>query len=244
MQLPQTNFLEITAEGGILILTITNPPNNYLPAEFFKDLHNCRELILSPEVVAIIFTGKGKVFSKGVDIQGITAQPNSIDHSMVKFANQSFTFLSRLRKPVIAAINGPCFGGGLELALACHIRLCSEKTRLGLPELSVGLIPGLGGIQRLIRVVGEAKALEMILLGDMISASRALELNLVSRIFPKKNFYSKVLIFVRTIITGRKEALGEVLRLAVLSRAVKEEDNILKAAESFTQLISNIGTQG
>jgi len=243
MKLPQTHYLEISAESGILILTINNPPNNYLSAEFFKDLHNCRELLLSPEVIVVIFTGKGKVFSKGVDIQGVSAQPNALDHSMVKFANQSFTFLSRLEKPVIAAINGPCFGGGLELALACHIRLCSEKARLGLPELSIGLIPGLGGIQRLIRVVGEGKALEMILLGDMISASRALDLNLVSRVFPKKDFFSKALIFVRTLISARKEAIEEVLKLAVLSRDANEEDNIIKAAESFTQLISNTGTQ-
>jgi enoyl-CoA hydratase/carnithine racemase len=243
MQLPQTNFLELRAEGGILILTIDNPPNNYMPAEFFKDLHNCRELILSPQVATIIFTGKGKVFSKGADLQELRSQPGTLDHSTVSFANQIFTFISQLTKPVIAAINGPCFGGGLELALACHIRLCSEKARLGLPELSIGLIPGLGGIQRLIRVLGEAKALEMILLGDMVSASRALELNLVSRVFPKKDFFSKVLIFVRTLIAARNEALEEVLRLAVLSRDDKEEDNVLKAAESFTRLISTIWTQ-
>ena len=234
---PQTNTLRISAEGGILILTIDNPPNNYLPVAFFKDLHKCRELILSSEVAAVIFTGTGKVFSKGVDLQGVIAQPNALDHRMVNFANQLFTFISQLRKPVIAAINGPCLGGGLELALACHIRLCSQKARLGLPELSIGVIPGLGGIQRLIRVVGEAKALEMILLGDMISAARALELNLVSRVFPKKDFFSKVLIFVRTLITSRKDALEEALRLVALSRADQEEENILTAAESFTRLL-------
>jgi enoyl-CoA hydratase/carnithine racemase len=160
------------------------------------------------------------------------------DPSMLMFGNKIFSFISHLKKPAIAAINGPCFGGGLELALSCHIRLCSEKARLGLPELSIGVIPGLGGIQRLIRVVGEAKALEMILLGDMISASRALELNLVSRVFPKKDFFPKVRIFVRTLLSARKEAIEEVLRLADLSRSGNEEENVLKAAESFTRLIS------
>jgi enoyl-CoA hydratase/carnithine racemase len=242
MQLPQTDCLEISVEGGILNLAINNPPNNYLPVEFFEELHRCRDLMLSPAVAAIIFTGKGKVFSKGVDIQGIAAQSNTLDHSMVVYANQAFNFLSRLEKPVIAAINGACLGGGLELALACHIRLCSEKARIGLPELSIGLIPGLGGIQRLIRVVGEAKALEMILLGDMISAARAYELNLVSRVFPKKDFFDKVLIFVRTIITARREALAEVLRLTALSRADKEEGNVSRAAESFARLFSQILT--
>jgi enoyl-CoA hydratase/carnithine racemase len=238
MQLPQTKYLEITTEGGILILGINNPPNNYLPAKFFSELNECRELFLSPEVAAIIFTGKGNVFSKGVDLQGLKHELYVLDQSILKFGNKIFTFISRLKKPVIAAINGPCLGGGLELALACHIRLGSEKARLGLPELSIGVIPGLGGIHRLIRVVGEAKALEMILLGDMVSASRALELNLVSRVFPKKDFFTKVLIFVRTLLTARKEALEEVLKLAALSRAEDEEHNVLKAAESFMQLIS------
>jgi len=238
----QMSCLEITSEGGILIATINNPPNNYLPAEFFKELHDCCDLFLSPKVTAIIFTGKGNIFSKGVDLKGLRARQSALDHSIVKFGNQIFTFIAQLKKPVISAINGPCFGGGLELALACHLRLCSEKTRLGLPELTIGIIPGLGGIHRLIRVVGEAKALEMILLGDMISASRALELNLVSRVFPKKDFFPKVLIFVRTLLAVRGKALEEVLKLVALSRDDKEEEKILKAAESFTQLLSNNNT--
>jgi enoyl-CoA hydratase/carnithine racemase len=243
MQLPKTRFLQISTEGGMLVLTISNPPNNYLPAGFFRDLHECRELILSPEVLAVIFIGQGKTFSKGVDIEGISKEPDTVDLDTVNFANQTFSFISQLTKPAIAAINGPCFGGGLELALACHIRLCSEKARLGLPELTIGLIPGLGGIQRLIRVIGEAKALEMILMGDMISASRALQLNLVSRVFPKNDFKTKVFNFARTLITAREETVAEALRLAALARLDKEEENILKAAESFTQLIANRGTQ-
>jgi len=238
MQLPQTNYLNITTEGSILILAINNPPDNYLPTEFFKELHACRDLFLSPEVDAVIFTGKGKVFSKGVDLQELRVKSSELDQSILKFGNKIFTFISHLNKPVIAAINGPCLGGGLELALACHIRLGSEKARLGLPELSIGVIPGLGGILRLMRVIGEAKALEMILLGDMLSAPRALELNLVNRVFPKKDFFPKVLIFVRTLLSARKEALAEVLKLTVLARAENEEESLLKAAESFRRLIS------
>ena len=109
---------------------------------------------------------------------------------------------------------------------------------MGLPELSIGVIPGLGGIQRLIRIVGEAKALELILLGDMISASRALDLRLVSRVYPKKDFFNKVLIFVRTLLTARKEAIAETIKMTLLSRPEKEEENILKAAESFLALTS------
>lgn len=237
MKISQSKYLEISTVGRILVITICNPPHNYLLSGFFTELSSCRELILSSNVDAIIFTGKGNVFSKGADIEEIKSNPNALDLRTILYGNELFTFFSRLDKPVIAAINGSCLGGGLELALACHIRLCSEKARLGLPELSIGVIPGLGGIQRLIRVVGESKALEMILLGDIISASRALELNLVSRIFPKKEFFPRVLLFVRTILTARREAVTEALRLVVRSRPESEEKNILAAAEKFASLV-------
>jgi enoyl-CoA hydratase len=238
MQIPKTRYMEITLEAKTLMMTINNPPNNYLPTGFFLDLQKCRNLFLSPEVSAIVFTGKGNVFSKGVDIQEAKKGFESLDQSILVLGNQILTFISQLKKPVIAAINGACFGGGLELALACHIRLCSEKARLGLPELTIGLIPGLGGIYRLIRVVGEAKALELILLGDMINASRALDLNLVSRVFPKIDFLDKVSMFVRTVLTARKDAIEEVLKLTAESRSLNEEENIAKASESFVRLIS------
>lgn len=238
MEIAENKYLEISTEGRILIITISNPPNNYLRAGFFKELHSCHELMLSSDIDAIIFTGKGNVFSKGADIEEIKSSSHALDINTLLYGNEIFTSISRLTKPVIAAINGPCMGGGLELALSCHIRVCSEKARLGLPEVSIGIIPGLGGIQRMIRVVGESKALEMILLGDIISASRALELNLVSRVFPQKEFLSNTLLFVKTLLSTRKEAIEEVLKLVALLRTEGEDKNILRAAESFIRLIS------
>lgn len=241
MKMPKGKYLEISKEGRILIITINNPPHNYLPSGFFIELGSCRKLVSSADVNAVIFTGKRKVFSKGADIEELRSSSHALDLKTVLYGNEIYTFISRLTKPVIAAINGPCFGGGLELALACHIRLCSEKARLGLPEVSIGVIPGLGGIQRLIRVAGESKALEMILLGDMISATRALELNLVSRVFPKKDFLANVLRFTKTLLAAPKEALEEVLRLVALSRPENEDQNIRAAAESLIQLTSRRG---
>ncbi len=240
METKNRRYLEISTEGRILITTINNPPHNYLPSGFFAELDSCRELMSSSNVDAIVFTGKGGVFSKGADIAEFRLLSHGLDLRTVLFGNEIYTFISRLAKPVIAAINGPCFGGGLELALACHIRLCSEKARLGLPEVSIGGIPGLGGIQRLIRVVGESKALEMILLGDMISGSRALELNLVSRVFPKKDFLANVLLFTKTLLAAPKEALREVLKLVALCRPENEDQNIRAAAESLVQLTSRM----
>ncbi len=240
MEAPQYKYLQLSVENRIFIVTISNPPHNYLPGDFFKELHLCRGQMLSPDVDAIIFTGEGKNFSKGADIEEIRSSPYSLDRETVLYGNKIFNFISGLKKPVIAAVNGPCLGGGLELALTCHIRLCSEKARFGLPEVSIGLIPGLGGIQRLIRVVGEPRALEMILLGDIISASKALDLNLVSRVFPKKEFFPRVLLFVKTILAARGKAIEELLESVIMSRPENEDENILDAGERFARLISGM----
>ncbi len=231
-------YLETTREGRILILTLNNPPHNYLPSAFFRELHLCRDLLAAPEVKAVVVTGKGNVFSKGADLSEIRTNAQAIDRETILYGNDIFSFLSRLTKPVIAAINGPCLGGGLELALSCHLRFCSEKARLGLPEVSAGIIPGLGGIQRLCRVVGEAKALEMILLGDIISAQHALEINLVGRVLPKNDFLVKVLVIVKTILSAPQDAISEVLDIVGRSRQEQEERNIVETAERFARLVA------
>lgn len=231
-------LLELSQEKGILVLRLNNPPDNYLPSRFFMELYACRERMLSNEVDAVVFTGKARTFSKGADIREIQRSPGNVNLDSVLYANEMFSFIQDLKKPVIAAINGTCFGGGLELALSCHLRLCSEKAMLGLPEVTIGVVPGLGGIQRLIRVIGPAKALEMILMGDMVSASQALALGLVNRVFPKDGFWNHVLVFVKTLLSTRKEAVQEVLRLFQLSRPENEDKNIHEAAVCFSHLIN------
>jgi enoyl-CoA hydratase len=234
-------YLHFANEGKILIVSINNPPHNYLPSAIFEEFRTCRNLLTSPDTGAIVITAQGNVFSKGADIAELKSGSLSVDKEVLVLGNEILSFIANLNKPVIAAIDGLCLGAGLELALACHIRICSERTRLGLPELSIGLIPGLGGIQRLIRVVGEAKALEMILLGDIISASQALELNLVNRVYPKVDFFPRVLLFVKTLLATRKEAIEAVLELVTRSRSQEEEESIRRAAERFARLLPRRG---
>jgi enoyl-CoA hydratase/carnithine racemase len=235
---PSFKYLDISNEGGILLIKINNPPHNHLSSAIFSELDPARELMGSQNVEAVIFTGKGRCFSKGADIEEIGGPSPSVDEKNIAYGNEICNFVSDLTKPAIAAINGACFGAGLELALACHIRLCADNARIGLPELSIGVIPGLGGIQRLTRIVGEAKALEMILLGDMISSERAYELNLVSRVFPKKDFLSRVLMFTKTILAADREAIQETLKLVALTRPDNEIQNISEAGRSFLRLVS------
>lgn len=238
MNLPETKKIILSVHESILTIKINNPPNNQLNSEFFEDLSKCLDLMTSSYVRAIIFTTEGRNFSKGADLNEIVSSPFLFNRKTIQFANQLLNSISELKKPVIAAIRGACFGGGLELALACHLRVCSEKALLGLPELSIGLLPGLGGIQRLTRIVGEAKTLEMILLGDLIPSQKALEIHLINRVFPRKTFMEDVLLWVKTILSVPQKAIEETLTLVAMSRSDSEPHLIDKAAESFLQLFN------
>lgn len=234
-------YIECHIDSRIMTIVINNPPHNYLTSGFFKELASMVKIMNSEDIAAVVFTGKGNCFSKGADLKEITDTSNGFNQDMVLMGNALFTCISGLKKPVIAAINGACFGGGLELALSCHIRVCSEKSRIGLPEVSAGLVPGLGGIERLIAVVGKPKAMEMILLGDMISASRAYELNIVSRVFAKNDFHGHVRQFVKTLISAKHEAVVRVYELFSMYGNPQEEKNIAETAKSFFQLLNTSG---
>lgn len=228
--------IRAATDSRILILTLDNPPNNTLPARFFRELHHWFQQAEGQEIRAVVVTGQGRSFSKGADLAELNGASPMLEETAVVQANRVFDLIARFPKPVVAAINGACFGGGLELALACHLRVCSEKALLGLPEVSIGLIPGLGGISRLASVIGRAKALEMILLGDMIAAPMALELNLVSRIFPRKDFMIQVLNFVRIVLSAPPAAVSAVIELFRIIDDPDSERFAQASAEAFCRL--------
>lgn len=173
-------------KGKSLIITINRPDKlNALNKRTKDELHEAlSEAEQNPDVLTILLTGSGnKAFVAGADISEFAhysveegKQMSSIGHFKL------FNFIENLNKPVIAAINGYALGGGLELALACHIRVASTNAKLGLPEVGLGLIPGYGGTQRLAQMVGKGKAFEMILTGEHISAEEALRWRLVNHV--------------------------------------------------------------
>jgi len=237
MFVQQKKFLKLSEEDRILTITLDNPPENKLNNEIFLEFNTCRSLILSPDIDLIILTGQGNLFSKGFDLNIIRSctDPHLLREHLT-FINEAYAFIESLPKPVIAAINGHCLGGGLELALVCHLRLCSEKARLGLPELSMGIIPGLGGVHRLAKGVGQAKAFEMIAMGDVISASEALRINLVNRLLPKEDFMHAVLRIARTLLMVDQNRLREVIRLLRNCQINDEQENINAIIDSFVNI--------
>jgi enoyl-CoA hydratase len=157
------------------------------------------ELQEDAEVRVVIVTGVGeKAFIAGADI-GEFAGMTALTQRDVMTRRRAFDAVETFPKPVIAMINGFCLGGGLELALGCDIRMASENAKLGQPEINLGVIPGGGGTQRLARLVGEGKAMEMILSGDMISAQEALALGLINHVFPSAELEAKTLALATKI---------------------------------------------
>jgi enoyl-CoA hydratase len=167
----------------------------------------------NPEVGGIILTGAGpKAFVAGADISEF-ADLNT-DEGRI-FAQEGhhkvFDRMHASEKPIIAAINGFALGGGLELAMACHIRIASENARLGLPEVTLGLIPGYGGTQRLTQLVGRGRALEMILTADMIPAAKALEIGLVNEVVAPENLLVAAEEKINKILSRAPIAVGAAI---------------------------------
>ena len=172
-------------DDGVEILVLNHPPVNALGSRLLGDLdRRIGELDADPKVRAVVLTGEGQYFSAGADVKEMATLDLSTAPEVARRGLAIYGRLAALRVPVIAAINGLALGGGLELALACDLRLAGESAKLGAPEVTLGLIPAYGGTQRLPRLVGVAKAKELIFTGAMISAAEALRIGLVNKTVP------------------------------------------------------------
>lgn len=185
--MPERQFVKTTIEDRVAVLTIDHPPVNALNRATMTELSEALdEVMANPEVKAAVITGAGQLaFVAGADINEFTeikTAEQSIEAS--RLGQAVFTKIENAPKPFIAAINGVALGGGMELALACHMRVIGDRAKLGQPEINLGIIPGWGGSQRLPRLVGKAKAIELILTGDSLTAQEAYRLNLVNKVVP------------------------------------------------------------
>jgi enoyl-CoA hydratase len=176
------NVFGCSVAEGVALIAIDRPPLNVLSFSHYHELcTKILELIGRKEAKVVIVTGSNKIFISGLDIKEINniKTPEENDEATLK-VKAFFRQIEKLSRPVIAAINGNCFGGGLELAMACHLRFASRDAKLGLPEINLATIPTFGGTQRLPKIVGKAKALELILTGKVISGEEAASIGLVN----------------------------------------------------------------
>ncbi len=204
-------FVELEKKGAVAVLTMNRPEAlNALNGQVLRELDQVLDQVeADPEILVAVLTGAGRSFVAGADIGQMSEFTAVEAKAFGAYGNQVFLKLENLTKPTIAAVNGFALGGGCELAMACDIRLASEKAKFGQPEVGLGITPGFGGTQRLPRIVGAASAMELILTARNISAGEALELGLVSHVYAPEELMDKALELAGAIAANAQVAVRQ-----------------------------------
>jgi len=204
-------------ENNVLTITINRPDKlNALNAQVFDDLNNILdEIEKKPEIRSAIITGAGpKAFVAGADISEFSDFSKEQAMVMAKRGQDIFFRIERCNKPIIAAVNGFALGGGCELSMACHFRIASENAKFGQPEVNLGLIPGYGGTQRLVQLIGKGRALELLMSGNMIDAHEAKEFGLVNHITGADNLIEQAKLILSVINSKAPLAAAACIKAA------------------------------
>ncbi len=207
-------FVKFEQQGHVGIITIDRPDAlNALNSQVLSDLDAVLERVeAEDEIYVVILTGAGRSFVAGADIGEMKGFTSSDGKKFGVRGGNVFLKLENLSKPVIAAVNGFALGGGCELAMACDIRLASEKAKFGQPEVGLGITPGFGGTQRLPRIVGVSKAMELILTAQVIGAVEAKEIGLVSAVCPPEELMERAMELAQAICANAQIAVRESKR--------------------------------
>lgn len=217
---------------NIAIIRIDRPEAmNSLNEQVLTELDaQIEETESDPQIKAIIITGEGRVFVAGADIAAMQGLDEKAGYAFGRLGQKVFRRIETMDKVVIAAVNGFALGGGCELAMACDIRIAGEKAKFGQPEVSLGITPGYSGTQRLPRLVGKAKAMELILTGSIITAEAAAAMGLVNKVVPQDSLMEEALAMARKIagnapvaVAYSKKAIREGLEMSDMDRAIQVE---------------------
>lgn len=239
--------VQLKKEGNVAILTIAHPPANALSSSVILDLSDCFDKIETDrDVKVVLIHGEGRFFSAGADIKEFTQISDGASFSALSKKGQDlFSRIESFHKPVIAAIHGAALGGGLELAMGCHIRIVEQGSKLGLPELSLGLIPGFAGTQRLPRLVGAPKATEMMLTSEPISAEEALQFGLANRVAESGKVFDEAFDLAKKIAEKSAVSVSHLLACLNDARQGNYEQGMKRERESFgTVFMSHDGQEG
>lgn len=210
-----TGFVRVEVSEGIGTIRLDRPPMNALNTEVQEGLREAAaEVTRSPEVSAVVVYGGEKVFAAGADIRELAAMSYPQMAARAGALSGAFDAVARIPKPVVAAVNGFALGGGCELALACDWRVVADDAKLGQPEIKLGVIPGAGGTQRLPRLIGPARAKDLVFSGRMVDAEEALRIGLADRVAPAAEVYRAAVALVRPYVGGPAQAL-RAAKLAV-----------------------------
>ncbi|MGD7007685.1 enoyl-CoA hydratase [Metabacillus sp. 84] len=231
-------YLSVQKEEYVAIVKIDNPPANargsYVLEELAAFIEDAEH---DPSIRAILLYGEGKFFSAGADIKEFTKVESGKEFSRLAAKGQElFDRIESFRKPVIAAIHGAALGGGLELAMSCHIRIVTENAKLGLPELQLGLVPGFGGTQRLPRYVGEAKALEMMATSEPITGAEAAQLGLANKAVQDEMLLHEAKQLAGKMALKSPNTLKAVIELLNIRKSSSYQEGMAREAALFGEV--------
>ncbi|MDN7245928.1 enoyl-CoA hydratase [Planococcus shenhongbingii] len=240
-------FISWKNDDGVAVATINRPPANALSRSLILEVDQLLDEVENDDKVRVVLLhGEGRFFSAGADIKEFTEVSSGEEFSQLSASGQKvFERVETFHKPVIAAIHGAALGGGLELAMGCHMRFVSENAKLGLPELQLGLIPGFAGTQRLPRFVGVAKAAEMLLTSEPISGKEAAQLGLANRAYPEEDLFSETLSIAKKIAKKSPVSVKAAIQMLQYAKHASFYEGVNAEAESFgTVFVSEDAKEG
>jgi enoyl-CoA hydratase/carnithine racemase len=200
-------FVRVETADGIATIRLDRPKMNALNRQVQLEIADCaRQVDADPGVYAVVVYG-GRIFAAGADIKEMADMSYADMVAQSAVLQECFSAVARIGKPVVAAVTGYALGGGCELALCADVRIAGESAKLGQPEILLGIIPGAGGTQRLPRLVGPAKAKDLIFTGRHVSADEALRIGLVDRVVPDDDVYTEALAYAAQFVGGPGLAL-------------------------------------
>ena len=204
----QTQFVRLEVDAGVGTIRLDRPPVNAMNALMQDQLHAVAvEAAARADVRAVVIYGGSRSFAAGADVKEMAAMTHADMVARAEPLQAAFTAVAQIPKPVVAAITGYALGGGCELALAADVRFCADDAKLGQPEILLGVIPGAGGTQRLARLVGPARAKELVFTGRMVDADEALRIGLVDRLLPSESVYEAAVEWAAQFAAGPTAAL-------------------------------------
>jgi enoyl-CoA hydratase len=233
--------IEVSVADRIATVTINRPDKlNALNVAVFDDLTTLvEELARRTDVGGAIITGAGRAFVAGADISELEQLNAMQAKALARRGQLVFNRLESLHKPVIAAVNGFALGGGCELAMACHVRVASDAAKFGQPEVKLGLIPGYGGTQRLPRLVGKGRALQLLMTGEIIDAAEAHRIGLVNKVVTAADLLKTAHEMMKTMLTNAPMALGGCIEMVNRGYDISLGDALAAEATTFGLLFSS-----
>ena len=211
---------------GVIKVVLNNPPLNLVTLALSERLIEVTKDLERDEVRAVVLTGTGGTFCAGADIKEFASVRDRVVEKKLARENDAFGGIELLSKPTIAAIEGAALGGGCEIALACDLRVMAEDARIGLPEVKLGVVPGSGGLYRLPRLIGPARSMELMYLGEPVGADEAERIGLVNTVAPAGEALARAVGLAREIVSRPREAVATIKRGVRQSPALSQEEAV------------------